>query len=68
MNLTADENFEVALEQAKEKDKIFKDLKAAGKLKDLTYLHGIPFSVKDTFALKGCKFSSGTDTHLLEDY
>lgn len=43
-------------------------MKAAGNLKELTYLHGIPFSVKDTFALKGCKFSSGTDTHLLEEF
>jgi len=33
--LTADENFEEALQEAREKDQLFKKLKAEGKLEEL---------------------------------
>ena len=52
---------------AGEKDKIFKEMKSKGTLDQLPILHGIPFSVKDMFGVKGTKSSLGSDTHLLDE-
>ncbi|CAI2363668.1 unnamed protein product [Moneuplotes crassus] len=66
-NYTADEMFERALSDAKEKDKQLKDILDQGKNPKnvLGKLHGIPFSVKDHIWVEGtissCGVSSMTD-------
>ena len=51
MCLSTEENFEEALQLAKEKDQEREEAKQSGKI--LSPIHGIPFSVKDFINMKG---------------
>lgn len=67
MCLTADENFEEALNEARQKDIELKKAKQNGKLEDLPILHGIPFSVKEQIDLKDTRSTLGTASYVDRD-
>ena len=58
-NYTADVNFLHAIEQAKLKDNEREAARAAGTLDQLPLLHGLPFSAKDQFFIKGTASTLG---------
>ena len=61
LNLTTEELFTEAFEQASKCDEQRKRCIDAGKdpFKELGALHGIPFSVKEQLAMKGCSTTLG---------
>jgi amidase len=71
LKLTSDENFEEALNMAKQRDVETKKAKQNGTLESLPLLHGIPFSVKDMMDVKGLTTSIGKasllDREITED-
>ena len=56
---TADVNFLRAIATAKEKDRMLTEARESKKLDELPLLHGIPFSIKDMFHLKGTASTLG---------
>ena len=59
LNLSAEENFQEALELAKKKDILLEEMKKSGSLADLPPMHGIPFSVKESLCQVGKLSTTG---------
>ena len=60
LNLTTEENFYEALEEAEKKDKERREAIRKGTTDQLPYLHGIPISIKDQYGQKGKVSTLGT--------
>ena len=73
LNLTAEENFEQALELAKKRDQERQDAKKNGTLDKLPIMHGVPISIKDLYnqigklATGGCQFLCKESDRATED-